>query len=40
MILSINITNICKEQQIDVLLSLNDLELPILVDNKARFEWV
>jgi carbamoyl-phosphate synthase large subunit len=35
----VNIThNICKEQQIDVLLSLNDLELPILADNKARFE--
>ena len=30
--------NICKEQQIDVLLSLNDLELPILAENKARFE--
>ena len=29
---------ICKEQQIDVLLSLNDLELPILAANKARFE--
>ena len=35
----VNITlNICKEQQIDVLLSLNDLELPILSENKARFE--
>lgn len=35
----VNITlNICKEQQIDVLLSLNDLELPILAENKARFE--
>ncbi len=30
--------NICKEQQIDVLLSLNDLELPILAENKFRFE--
>ena len=30
--------NICKEQQIDVLLSLNDLELPILAENKSRFE--
>lgn len=35
----VNITlNICKEQQIDVLLSLNDLELPILAENKTRFE--
>lgn len=35
----VNITlNICKDQQIDVLLSLNDLELPILAENKARFE--
>ena len=35
----VNITlNICKEQNIDVLLSLNDLELPILAENKARFE--
>ena len=35
----VNITlNICKEQHIDVLLSLNDLELPILAENKARFE--
>lgn len=30
--------DICKEQQVDVLLSLNDLELPILAENKARFE--
>lgn len=30
--------NICKEQQIDALFSLNDLELPILAENKARFE--
>lgn len=29
---------ICKEQQIDALLSLNDLELPILAENKAKFE--
>lgn len=29
---------ICKEQQIDALLSLNDLELPILAESKARFE--
>ena len=32
--------NICKEQKIDALLSLNDLELPILADNKARFEEI
>lgn len=30
--------NICKEQKIDALLCLNDLELPILADNKAKFE--
>ena len=30
--------NICKEQKIDLLLSLNDLEFPILAENKARFE--
>lgn len=30
--------NICKEQKIDVLLCLNDLELPILAENKAKFE--
>lgn len=35
----VNITlNICREQKIDALLSLNDLELPILAENKARFE--
>lgn len=35
----INITlNICKQQNIDALLSLNDLELPILAEHKARFE--
>jgi len=35
----VNITlDICREQQIDVLLSLNDLELPILAENKSRFE--
>ena len=35
----VNITlDICREQKIDVLLSLNDLELPILAENKARFE--
>ena len=35
----VNITlDICREQKIDALLSLNDLELPILAENKARFE--
>ena len=35
----INITlQICKEQRIDALFSLNDLELPILAENKSRFE--
>lgn len=35
----VNITlNICKEHNIDALLSLNDLELPVLAENKARFE--
>lgn len=29
---------ICKEQKIDALLSLNDLELPILAESRARFE--
>ena len=29
---------ICKEQKIDALFSLNDLELPILAENKAQFE--
>lgn len=29
---------IYKEQKIDALLSLNDLELPILAENKAKFE--
>lgn len=29
---------ICKKQKIDALLSLNDLELPILAENKVRFE--
>lgn len=30
--------DICKKHKIDALLSLNDLELPILAENKARFE--
>lgn len=30
--------NICKEQKINALISLNDLELPILAENKAKFE--
>ena len=35
----VNITlNICKEQKIDALISLNDLELPILAENKAKFK--
>lgn len=29
---------ICKEQNIDALFSLNDLELPILANNRAKFE--
>ncbi len=31
---------ICKEQQIDALISLNDLELPILAEQKKRFEEI
>lgn len=35
----VNITlDICREQKIDALLSLNDLELPILAENKTCFE--
>ena len=34
------IQEICLEQKIDALLSLNDLELPILADNKAKFEAI
>lgn len=35
----VNITlDICREQKIDALLSLNDLELPILAKNKTSFE--
>ena len=30
--------NICKEHHIDALISLNDLELPILAEQKSRFE--
>lgn len=37
----VNITlQICREQKIDALFSLNDLELPILADNKAKFEAI
>lgn len=37
----VNITlRICEEQQIDALFSLNDLELPILAENKAKFEAI
>lgn len=32
--------NMCREQKIDALLSLNDLELPILAENKAKFEKI
>lgn len=32
------ILNICKEQKVDVLLSLNDLELPVLANNKSLFK--
>ena len=35
----INITlDICRKYQVDALISLNDLELPILADNKLKFE--
>ena len=35
----VNITlEICREYGVDVLISLNDLELPILAENKSRFE--
>ena len=35
----VNITlGICREYGVDILISLNDLELPILAENKARFE--
>ena len=30
--------NICREQKIDALISLNDLELPVLAENKSRLE--
>ena len=37
----VNITlRICEEQKIDALFSLNDLELPLLAENKARFEAI
>ena len=37
----VNITlRICEEQKIDALFSLNDLELPILAENKAKFEAI
>ena len=31
---------ICKQYNIDALISLNDLELPILAENKAKFEQI
>lgn len=33
-----NLLNICKDYHIHALISLNDLELPILADNKEKFE--
>lgn len=37
----VNITlGICREYAVDVLISLNDLELPILAENKSRFEEI
>ena len=37
----VNITlRICEEQKIDALFSLNDLELPIIAENKTRFEAI
>lgn len=37
----VNITlNICKEYKIDAIISLNDLELPILAENKSLFEAI
>lgn len=32
--------DICREYGVDVLISLNDLELPILAENKPRFEKI
>ena len=32
--------DICKQYNIDALISLNDLELPILAENKAKFEQI
>lgn len=32
--------DICKQHQVDALISLNDLELPILAGNKERFEEI
>lgn len=34
------ILNICREHEIDALIPLNDLELPILANNKQRFEEI
>ncbi len=34
------ILDICKKHKVDALISLNDLELPILADNKIRFEAI
>lgn len=35
-----NTLSICEEYAVDALISLNDLELPILAENKAKFEKV
>lgn len=32
--------DICKKYNVDALISLNDLELPILADNKAKFDVI
>lgn len=34
------LVDICRKDHVDVLISLNDLELPILADNKKRFEEI
>lgn len=34
------LVDICRKDHVDVIISLNDLELPILADNKKRFEEI
>lgn len=34
------LVDICRKDYVDVIISLNDLELPILADNKKRFEEI